>query len=60
MVTFDTPQPIISFKWPFRPKLGPISGPARAWVCPTDPTTHEIMFSHLQMMPHDDKMGFQP
>ena len=56
MVIFDTPQPIFSFKG----HSGPTGPNGRAWVCPTDPTTHEIMFAHFQMMTHDDKMGFQP
>ena len=54
-MTFDTPQPIISFKvysdptWP--------NGPA--WECLTDPTTHYVLFSFFQIMAYDEKMGYQ-
>lgn len=58
MVTFDTPQPIISFERPFRPNWARWAGlgePTRP-----DPTQHEMMFSHLQMMSYDEKMRIHP
>ena len=56
MVIFDTPEPIFSFKGHSGP-TGPVGW---AWVSPTDPITHEIMFSYLQKIAYDQKLGLQP